>query len=124
MASDQSYTLDIQAQAERPPSAVDNAYERFDSETLGWLRANDLDGVADHIESLYAALDAAAAVDGDAQWNATLEEAAKACDTQARKWRNERQYASSQYLADGVFQERFEQAERDAAAIRSLKRLK
>ncbi len=84
-----------------------------------------------------AALDATAAVDGDAlnneatlldgmldeAHNDAIEAAAKACDAQSAKWRQEHRYAASSYLADGIFRERFEQAERDAAAIRKLKRV-
>lgn len=46
-------TLDIQTQAEAPPDVE----QRFDREALAWLRGNDLDSVADHIESLYREID-------------------------------------------------------------------
>jgi hypothetical protein len=62
-------------------------------------------------DSIRKALDAAAAVDGDAQWNAAIDAAASKCS---------QRYVRSPI--DGRLREQF--PEEIAAAIRSLKRLK
>lgn len=51
-----------------------------------------------------AALTAAYAIDGS--FNAGVEAAARVCDAQAEKWRQEHRYTESQYMADAVYQER------------------
>jgi hypothetical protein len=64
----------------------------------------------------YAAFDAAAAVDGDAQWNAAIEEAAKVADDEDQNIAHAGQHNNWVMRQDAL--------KECAAAIRSLKRLK